>query len=102
MTECWKVLRLLCGSAVSVAVCVTSAAAQVTPAAGYVPPDDTPSIRVGVTIFADYTVQTEPKIKDVDGNDVTFNSFNIAQVVHQRHGQHLAHRGVPGDAGHHA
>ncbi len=79
MTKCWKILRLLCGSAVYVAVCVTPAAAQVTPAAGYVPPDDTPSVRVGVTIFADYTVQTEPKTKDVDGNDVTFNSFNIAR-----------------------
>ena len=42
--------------------------AQVTPAAGYVPPDDTPVIRVGATIFADYTVQTEPKSTDVDGN----------------------------------
>ena len=33
-------------------------AAQVTPAAGYTPPDDTPSIRVGATLFADYTVQS--------------------------------------------
>ena len=35
------------------------------------PPDDTPSIRVGVTIFADYTFQTEPKVTDVDGNGST-------------------------------
>ena len=80
MPKCWKVLRLLCGSAVYVAVCVTPAAAQVTPAAGYVPPDDTPSIRVGATIFADYTVQQNPEIKDVDGNDVTFNAFNIGRA----------------------
>ena len=33
------------------------AIAQVTPASGYVPPDDTPSIRVGATLFPDYTVQ---------------------------------------------
>jgi hypothetical protein len=79
MTDSWKVLRLLCGTALLVAMGRTPAAAQVTPAAGYVPPDDTPSIRVGVTIFADYTVQTDPKIRDVDGNDVTFNSFNIAR-----------------------
>jgi hypothetical protein len=52
---------------------------QVTPAAGYVPPDDTPSIRVGATIFADYTITTEPKINDADGNRVTPNSFNIAR-----------------------
>ncbi len=54
-------------------------AAQVTPAAGYTPPDDTPSIKVGVTIFADYTVVQEPKIKDSDGNEVTFNAFQIGR-----------------------
>ena len=53
-------------------------AAQVTPAAGYTPPDDTPSIKVGVTIFADYTVQQEPKVT-ADGQQVTLNSFNIGR-----------------------
>jgi hypothetical protein len=53
--------------------------AQVTPAAGYTPPDDTPVIRVGVTIFADYTVQQKPKITDADGNSVTFNNFNVTR-----------------------
>jgi hypothetical protein len=52
---------------------------QVTPAAGYTPPDDTPSIKVGVTIFMDYTVQDSPKIKDSDGNDVTLTSFNVGR-----------------------
>jgi len=80
MTECWKVLRLLCGSAVWVAMCVTPAGAQVTPAAGYVPPDDTPAIRVGATIFADYTVQQKPKIRDVDNNEVTFNAFTVGRA----------------------
>jgi hypothetical protein len=56
------------------------AVAQVTPASGYVPPDDTPSVRVGATLFLDYTVQPEPKITDVDGNSVTGNSFNIARA----------------------
>src|SRR4026207_1048166 len=55
-------------------------AAQVTPAAGYVPPDDTPAIRVGATIYADYTVQTNPKIKDADGNEVTSNAFNVTRT----------------------
>jgi len=54
-----------------------SASGQVTPAA---PPDDTPSVRVGATLFLDYTAQTEPKITDVDGNSVTGNSFNIARA----------------------
>jgi len=56
------------------------AIAQVTPASGAAPPDDTPSVRVGATIFADYTVQSEPKLTDVDGNSVTGNSFNIARA----------------------
>jgi len=56
------------------------ASAQVTAAAGYTPPDDTPAIRVGVTFFGDYTVQQAPKIKDADGNDVTLNSFNVGRT----------------------
>jgi len=55
-------------------------AAQVTPAAGYVPPDDTPAIRVGATIYADYTYQQAPKIKDADGNDVSSNAFNVGRA----------------------
>lgn len=55
-------------------------AAQITPAAGYTPPDDTPSIRVGATIFADYTYQPAPKIKDADGNDVSSNAFNVGRA----------------------
>jgi len=80
MTTSRNVLRLLCGSTLFLAAIVTSAAAQVTPAAGYVPPDDTPAIRVGVTIFADYTVQDQPKTKDLDNNDVTFNAFNLGRA----------------------
>ena len=55
------------------------ASAQVTPAAGYTPPDDTPSIKVGATIFMDYTVQQNPKIKDADGNEVTGSAFNVSR-----------------------
>jgi hypothetical protein len=54
-------------------------AAQVTAAAGYTPPDDTPSIKVGATIFTDYTVIDTPKIKDADGNEVTSNAFNVGR-----------------------
>src|SRR3982751_5192520 len=55
------------------------AIAQVTPAAGYTPPDDTPSVKVGVTVFADYTVQQKPSVKDAAGNDVQLNSFNVSR-----------------------
>src|SRR5580765_1604231 len=54
-------------------------AAQVTPAAGYTPPDDTPSIKVGVTIFADYTYQQQPKITDADGNSVSLSQFQVGR-----------------------
>jgi len=64
---------------VTILAAAVPCAAQVTPAAGYVPPDDTPSIRVGATIYADYTVQSNPKIKDADGNDVTSNAFNVTR-----------------------
>ena len=56
------------------------ARAQVTPAAGYTPPDDTPSIKVGATIFTDYTYQVKPKVKDADGNDVNLSGFNVART----------------------
>jgi hypothetical protein len=54
--------------------------AQVTPAASYTPPDDTPAVRVGATLFADYTDLQTPKITDADGNDVTSNSFNVGRA----------------------
>jgi hypothetical protein len=59
---------------------VLPCSAQVTPAGGYTPPDDTPSLKVGATIFADYTVLQTPKIKDADGNEVTSNSFNVGRA----------------------
>lgn len=58
-----------------VVVPARSADAQTPPA----PPPDTPNIRVGVTLFADYTIQPEPKGTDVDGNEFTPSSFNISR-----------------------
>ncbi len=54
--------------------------AQITPAEGYTPPDDTPSVKVGGTIFADYTYQLEPTATDGDGNRIHSNAFNIARA----------------------
>jgi hypothetical protein len=53
--------------------------AQVTLAAAYTPPDDTPSIKIGAVIFADYTYQRKPSAKDADGNAISPNSFNVAR-----------------------
>ncbi len=53
--------------------------AQVTRAEGYTPPDDTPSIKIGTVIFADYTYQQKPDVADADGNRIDPNSFNVAR-----------------------
>jgi len=69
-----------CLSGVVLAACLAAPrplAAQ-TPTAP-APPADTPSIKVGVLLFADYTIQQEPKIRDADGNDVTLNAFQIGR-----------------------
>jgi hypothetical protein len=55
-------------------------AAQTTPAASTQPADDTPSVRLGVTLFADYTVQQAPAATDADGNTVTANAFNVGRA----------------------
>jgi hypothetical protein len=60
-------------------VSVAPASAQVTPAAGYTPPDDTPVIRVGVTLFPTYAFQTDPKITDGDGDSVSKNAFDVTR-----------------------
>jgi hypothetical protein len=56
-----------------------TASAQVTPAAGYTPPDDTPSIKIGLTLFSNYSYQTDPKILDADGNQVSKSSFDVTR-----------------------
>ena len=71
--------RLLGATLTAVLAGALPCAAQVTPAAGYTPPDDTPAIKVGVTIFADYTFNQQPKITDADGNDVTLNQFQVGR-----------------------
>jgi hypothetical protein len=55
------------------------ASAQTTPAAGNTRPDDAPTFRTGVTLFGDYTLQTNPSVTDTDGNLVKSNSFNIGR-----------------------
>jgi hypothetical protein len=64
---------LICGS-------TRLASAQITPAEGYTPPDDTPSIRVGMTLFPSYTFQTDPTSTDADGNTINRNSFDLTRA----------------------
>jgi hypothetical protein len=70
----------LAGFALAMSALSVPAFAQVTPAAGATPPDDTPSVRVGVTIYTDYTYIDEPKLKDADGNLVHSNAFNVGRA----------------------
>src|SRR4029453_9893398 len=66
--------------AIAAALCLFASApcaAQAPQAAA--PPADTPSIKVGVELFADFTVQQAPKIKDADGNEVTLSAFQIGR-----------------------
>lgn len=67
------------GLVVLSAISAATASAQVTPAAAITPPDDTPSIRVGMTLFPTYTFQTEPEITDASGNTVSKNAFDVAR-----------------------
>jgi hypothetical protein len=55
------------------------ASAQVTPAAGYTPPDDTPSIKVGAVLYGDYTYTLNPETIDADGNSIHANQFNVSR-----------------------
>ncbi|MEP7304938.1 MAG: hypothetical protein ABJA98_05430 [Acidobacteriota bacterium] len=53
--------------------------AQVTPAAGFTPPDDTPSIKIGVTFYGDYTYTQNPQSTDADGNVINPSAFNVSR-----------------------
>jgi hypothetical protein len=80
-------------------VLTPAAEAQITPAAGYTPPDDTPSIKLGTTIFADDTYQAAPTVKDADGNSVYLSAFNVSRAYINLTGNisHLVGFRVTGD-----
>ena len=89
-----KTLRLIVIALVAGLAGTVPATAQVTPA----PPPDTPSIKVGVLIFADYTIQQQPKIEDAAGNEVTFSAFQIGRSYINVTGnisKHIAFRVTP-------
>jgi len=69
-----------CAAAAMLLIGPGAARAQVTPAEGYTPPDDTPSVKVGGTIFTDYTYQLLPTGKDADGNIDHPNAFNVSRA----------------------
>lgn len=62
------------------AAIATGAFPQVTPAAGVTPPDDTPKVNIGATIYGDYTYVDSPTSKDSDGNTIHNSAFNITRA----------------------
>lgn len=56
------------------------AAAQVTPASGFTPGDDTQSVRVTATFFGNWTWTKSPKSTDAAGNPFSPNSFDVARA----------------------
>ena len=73
-------MKKLSLAAALTATFAVAASAQVTPAAGYTPPDDTPKFNIGVTIFGDYTYQDSPTTKDSDGNVIHPSAFNVTRA----------------------
>ena len=56
------------------------ASAQVTAAAGYTPPDDTQSTKIGAVVFYDYTFTKSPKATDAAGNSISSSAFNVPRT----------------------
>lgn len=71
--------RLLFTASLLAVVCSSPAAAQTAPAAQAKPSDVAP-LRIGATIFYDYTYQFEPKSTDADGNLFSPNAFNLTRA----------------------
>ena len=59
--------------------------AQVTPAAGYTPPDDTPRSRSAARSSRTTPIRTRRRSMDADGNAIHPNAFNLDARLHQRH-----------------
>jgi hypothetical protein len=59
----------------SLGVTASTARAQTT-----APAADNPSIRVGVTLFADYTYTASPEVRDSDGNEIHPSAFNASRT----------------------
>jgi hypothetical protein len=56
------------------------ARAQATPATGSTRPDDTPSIKIGALLFADYTYQQSPVVEGAAGDAIHSSSFNVTRA----------------------
>ncbi len=67
-------------TAAAVMLVAATTFAQATPAAGSTPPNDSPSIKFGSTVFADYTYNESPTTTDAEGNTIHNSSFNVSRA----------------------
>ena len=44
------------------------------------PPNDTPSLKVGIVFFGNYTYTSSPKVEDANGKTVSPNSFDVTRA----------------------
>ena len=58
----------------------TPLVAQVTPAQGVDPIDDTPTVKLGGVLFLDYTYTKEPTALDANGNEYNPEAFNVGRA----------------------
>jgi hypothetical protein len=49
-------------------------------AAGFTPPDDTPTVKLGGVFYGNYTYTAKPKITDAEGNLVDANSVDVTRT----------------------
>jgi hypothetical protein len=70
--------RVAASLALAFALVATTARAQATASASKT--DDTPTIRLGVQLFTDYTYTEAPTITDADGNAVHANAFDVSRA----------------------
>lgn len=75
----WVVAAVVAVSPVVAAAQTTGQPPATPPAAAPAPAPFTPSIKMGVTIFADYTITETPKLVDANGDAVTGNAFNVTR-----------------------
>ena len=76
----WIQPALVAGMLSSTTPCLAQTPAGSGAAASQTPPDDIPNVRVGATLFADYTVGEAPASVDADGNTIVANAFNVGRA----------------------
>jgi len=76
----WIHGRWRCGLVLCLTLASGPASAQVTPTTATPPPDDNPSVRVGGTLFADFTKTFAPAITDAGGATVSPSAFNVSRA----------------------